>query len=96
MLRFFSDSGADRLLVVNLGRDLLLGPAPEPLLAPVEGQAWQLLWSSEAPVYGGSGIPAEDTDENWIIPGMSAAVLIPGPSTAGTGTKTRDLQEENG
>ena len=33
MLRFFSQSGADRLLIVNLGRDLLLGPAPEPLLA---------------------------------------------------------------
>ena len=37
MLRFFSPNGADRLLIVNLGRDLLLGPAPEPLLAPVEG-----------------------------------------------------------
>ena len=55
MLRFFSQSGADRLLIVNLGRDLLLGPAPEPLLAPIEGQAWRLLWSSEAPVYGGAG-----------------------------------------
>ena len=38
MLRFFSQSGTDRLLIVNLGRDLLLGPAPEPLLAPIEGQ----------------------------------------------------------
>jgi maltooligosyltrehalose trehalohydrolase len=46
VLRFFSEEAADRLLIVNLGRDLLLGPAPEPLLAPVEGQAWQLLWSS--------------------------------------------------
>ncbi len=46
---FSRRGGADRLLIVNLGRDLLLGPAPEPLLAPVEGQAWRLLWSSEAP-----------------------------------------------
>jgi maltooligosyltrehalose trehalohydrolase len=96
MLRFFSESGADRLLVVNLGRDLLFGPAPEPLLAPVEGQVWRLLWSSEAPVYGGSGIPVQDADGNLLIPGMSTAVLVPGPSTACTGAKTRDLQEENG
>ena len=32
MLRFFSESDGDRVLIVNLGRDLLLGPAPEPLL----------------------------------------------------------------
>ena len=55
LLRFFSESSGDRLLIVNLGRDLLLGPAPEPLLAPMDGQAWRLLWSSEAPRYGGAG-----------------------------------------
>ncbi len=96
MLRFFSEGVADRLLIVNLGRDLLLGPTPEPLLAPVEGQAWRLLWSSEAAVYGGSGGPAQDADGNWLIPGQSAAVLIPGPSTAATGAVTPDLQEANG
>jgi maltooligosyltrehalose trehalohydrolase len=80
MLRFFSKSGADRLLIVNLGRDLLLGPAPEPLLAPVEGQAWRLLWSSEAPLYGGSGSPAQDDAGDWLISGQSATVLIPGSS----------------
>jgi maltooligosyltrehalose trehalohydrolase len=78
MLRFFSRSGADRLLIVNLGRDLLLGPAPEPLLAPIEGQAWRLLWSSEAPVYGGSGGPAQDAVGDWLISGQSAIVLTPG------------------
>src|SRR5439155_5836891 len=37
-LRFFGDG--DRLLVVNLGRDLGLTPAPEPLLAPpAEGRS---------------------------------------------------------
>ncbi len=80
MLRFFSQSGADRLLIVNLGRDLLLGPAPEPLLAPIEGQAWRLLWSSEAPVYGGSGGPAQDAVGDWLISGQSATVLGPGSS----------------
>ena len=79
MLRFFSESGADRLLIVNLGRDLLLGPAPEPLLAPIEGQTWRLLWSSEAPLYGGSGDPAQDDDGNWLILGQTAAVLSSEP-----------------
>jgi maltooligosyltrehalose trehalohydrolase len=80
MLRFFAESGADRLLIVNLGRDLLLGPAPEPLLAPVEGQAWRLLWSSEAPAYGGSGGPAQDAAGDWLISGQSAIILVPGSS----------------
>jgi maltooligosyltrehalose trehalohydrolase len=33
VLRFFGDNGHDRLLLVNLGLDLHLNPAPEPLLA---------------------------------------------------------------
>ena len=82
MLRFFAPNGADRLLIVNLGRDLLLGPAPEPLLAPVEGLGWRILWSSEAPVYGGSGGPAQDAAGDWLVPGQSAIVLVPGTSVA--------------
>src|SRR5260221_5131058 len=35
LLRLFAE-GADRLLVVNLGRDLTLAPMPEPLLAPLD------------------------------------------------------------
>jgi maltooligosyltrehalose trehalohydrolase len=97
MLRFFSDSGADRLLIVNLGRDLLLGPAPEPLLAPVDGQAWQLLWSSESPLYGGAGVPAQDAEGNWLIPGQTATVLAPAPSAAvPKAKKVSDLREANG
>ena len=49
---------ADRLLVVNLGRDLHLRQAPEPLLAPPEGRAWEMRWSSEDVIYGGCGTPA--------------------------------------
>ncbi len=75
VLRFFGDDGDDRLLVVNLGSDLHLNPAPEPLLAPPLGRAWGLLWSSEAPAYGGTGTPALDTEENWRIPGHAAVVL---------------------
>ena len=97
MLRFFSESGADRLLIVNLGRDLLLGPTPEPLLAPVEDQAWRLLWSSEAAAYGGSGGPTQDAAGDWLISGQSAAVFAPGPSAAGhKAERARGLREANG
>jgi maltooligosyltrehalose trehalohydrolase len=80
VLRFFSETDADRLLIVNLGRDLVLCPAPEPLLAPVEGQAWRLLWSSEAPLYGGSGGPAQDAEGEWLVAGQCTIVLAAAPS----------------
>lgn len=73
-LRFFAEDGRDRLLLVNLGADLVLRPAPEPLLAPPEGRAWRLLWASEAPEYGGSGLrPLEE--EGWHLAARSALVL---------------------
>jgi maltooligosyltrehalose trehalohydrolase len=77
MLRFFDEDGADRLLIVNLGSDLVLDPAPEPLLAPIEGRVWRLLWSSEAPRYGGAGIVPLDPQGIWRFPGQAAIVLIP-------------------
>jgi maltooligosyltrehalose trehalohydrolase len=67
----------DRLLVVNLGVDLVLNPAPEPLLAPPAGKEWAILWSSEDPRYGGVGTPPLETTENWLIPGHAAIVLTP-------------------
>lgn len=77
VLRFFAEDGADRLLVINFGRDLHFAPAPEPLLAPPLNRCWRTLWSSEDPRYGGSGTPALDTDEGWRIPGHAAVVLAP-------------------
>ena len=81
VLRFFGEprGGADdRLLVVNLGRDLHLHPAPEPLLGPPEGCRWETQWSSEDPRYGGGGTPPLDTaDDNWHVPGRAAVVLKP-------------------
>lgn len=77
VLRYFGENGQDRLLVVNLGRDLHLEPAPEPLLAPPEGKRWVTLWSSEHPRYGGAGTPPLETDEGWRIPGHCAVALIP-------------------
>jgi maltooligosyltrehalose trehalohydrolase len=77
VLRFFSDDGNDRLLLVNLGVDLHLTPLPEPLLAPPAENQWRLLWSSENPRYGGGGAaPAENVD-SWSVPGKAAFVLSP-------------------
>ena len=36
----------DRLLLVNLGRQLDLAGAAEPLLGPPAGRRWRILWSS--------------------------------------------------
>jgi maltooligosyltrehalose trehalohydrolase len=77
VLRYFAGNGADRLLIVNLGRDLRFDPVPEPLLAPPEGQRWQLLWSSQDARYGGCGTPALEGESNWRIPGEAAVVLLP-------------------
>ncbi len=78
VLRYFGGNGGDRLLVVNLGMDANVDPAPEPLLAPPEEHGWQVLWSSEEPTYGGCGTPPIETEQNWWIPGRSAVLLKPG------------------
>jgi maltooligosyltrehalose trehalohydrolase len=77
VLRYFCDDGGDRLLLVNLGVDLHLNPAPEPLLAPPADSEWTTLWSSENPKYGGIGMPLIDSEDNWRIPGHAAVVLRP-------------------
>ena len=82
LLRFFGENGDDRLLLVNLGRDLHLDPAPEPLLAPPVDSEWTTLWSSEHPRYGGTGTPPLDTEDNWRIPGYAAVLLKPEPKHA--------------
>lgn len=74
VLRFFGEDGDDRLLLVNLGLDLLLAQMPEPLLAPPAERRWQFLWSSEDPRYGGLGTPPLGEDA-WHIPGHAALVL---------------------
>jgi maltooligosyltrehalose trehalohydrolase len=80
VLRYFSpEHRQDRLLVVNLGMDLELNPAPEPLLAPPPCAKWAKLWSSDDPPYGGCGTAELDSDENWKIPGHAAVVLHPVP-----------------
>lgn len=79
VLRYFGPDGDDRLLIVNLGVNLRLDPAPEPLLAPPAGCLWKLHWSSEDPRYGGVGTPPVETADSWQIPGHAAVVMIPYP-----------------
>jgi maltooligosyltrehalose trehalohydrolase len=74
-LRFFGGDAGDRLILVNLGRDLDLSPAPEPLLAEPADAKWCLLWSSESPFYGGCGREPVDERGLWTLTGQSALVL---------------------
>ena len=78
VLRLFGPPGAgDRLLVVNLGPDCTLVPAPEPLLAPPLGCRWALLWSSDDSRYGGDGGESDETNEGWRLRGESTVLLGP-------------------
>jgi len=78
VLRFATPAPHDeRLLVVNLGSDLIAGSFAEPLVAPPAGCTWQMRWSSEHVRYGGSGAYEIATADGWRIPGQSATVLAP-------------------
>lgn len=77
VLRFLGGDDGDRLLVVNLGRDLIFSPASEPLLAPPADSHWEIIWSSESAQYGGNGTPSPNTEGKWHIPGHAALVLGP-------------------
>jgi maltooligosyltrehalose trehalohydrolase len=86
VIRWFDPSklGADRLVVVNLGVELRLSVAAEPLLAPPSAdRRWRVLWSSEEPRYGGSGTAEPETEElNWLLAGHAAVVMAPVPAEA--------------
>jgi maltooligosyltrehalose trehalohydrolase len=75
VLRFFAPDGKDRLLLINLGMDTMLGPVPEPLLASAPGTTWQVLWSSEDPRYGGTGAVPVENESGWLLIGKSAVVF---------------------
>jgi maltooligosyltrehalose trehalohydrolase len=77
VIRYFAADGNDRLLVINLGRDLILDVVPEPLLAPPNPErGWQTLWESEAVCYGGRGVaPVESPDGTWRVAAESATLL---------------------
>jgi maltooligosyltrehalose trehalohydrolase len=74
LLRAFHASG-HRLIVVNLGDDLTLDPAPEPLLAARPGRRWRLLIDSEDVRYGGKGYAEPERDGVWQLTAHSACVF---------------------
>jgi maltooligosyltrehalose trehalohydrolase len=81
VLRWSDEEHGDRLLVINLDRELPLAPPAEPLLAPPYGATWQLLWSSEDPRYGGHGVATPVADAGlgeWRLPAQSAVLLVEG------------------
>ncbi|MGH8056786.1 MAG: DUF3459 domain-containing protein, partial [Candidatus Entotheonellia bacterium] len=80
VIRFFGGDGDDRLLCVNLGADLAYDPAPEPLLAPIQGGSWKLIWSSDDPLYGGPGRPNVSGEEGWRLPAESAVFFAAVPT----------------
>ena len=73
VLRWFDRAAGDRLLAVNLGDDLDLAPAPEPLLAPPRDARWQMTWSSDDPRYGGPGALEPCGGGGWRLAAESAA-----------------------
>lgn len=79
LIRFFADDGYDRLLLINLGRDTHLSPAPEPLLAEPADCDWEVRWCSEDPHYGGLGVPPLQKDQHWFLPGNAAVLLAAVP-----------------
>jgi maltooligosyltrehalose trehalohydrolase len=83
VLRWFSRTATDRLLIVNLDRQLTFDSIPEPLVAPPRGHEWTLAWSSEDARYGGHGVisPIEHGGRGrWNIAAQSATLLIARPS----------------
>ncbi len=79
-LRFLGDDFDDRLLLINLGRDLYPVPNSEPLLAPPPAREWSQLWHSEQPRYGGSCIAPLEHDRPWRLMGNCAVVLATRPA----------------
>ena len=82
MLRYCGEH-EDLVLVLNLGCDLDLSPAPEPLLAPPPGREWTVSWSSESVKYGGGGIAPLDSRSVLHLTGESAVLLSPVDGEAG-------------
>ena len=78
-LRYFGTT-EHLLLILNIGADLDLRPAPEPLLAAPASSEWSLIWSSESVVYGGQGTPPLWRDSRWRIPGETAVLLVGRPA----------------
>jgi maltooligosyltrehalose trehalohydrolase len=63
------------LLIINLGRQLEIATLGEPLLAPAKDSAWKLIWSTDAPRYGGPGVIDPLANVRWTLPPHSAMLF---------------------
>jgi maltooligosyltrehalose trehalohydrolase len=79
VIRYFGEEAGDRLLLVNLGPELALDSVAEPLLAPMRGQAWSVLWSSQDVRYLGEGTAPLRLEVGLRLPPECAVVLSPIP-----------------
>ncbi len=75
VIRYFGENSDDRLLLMNLERDLEYYPLAEPLLAPTKKKSWELIWSSDNPCYGGPGILHPCQENGWKLPAHTAILL---------------------
>lgn len=99
LVRFFGsgagggDAGqGERLLIVNVGREVAPKVFPEPLLAPPSGATWRLLWTSEEAAYGGEGARSPlGADGSWVFPGRAAVLMetVPAPEPEPVGAKPK-------
>ena len=60
---------------MNLGDDLEMTIAPEPLLAPPRARQWRQVWSSDDCDYGGGGALDILRSPLWTLPAESAVLL---------------------
>jgi len=79
LLRFARADGQDRLVIVNFGADTERATWAEPLLAPPPDSLWHVLFSSDAPAWGGEGTPEIDDGRRFLFPGRCTVVLGPRP-----------------
>jgi maltooligosyltrehalose trehalohydrolase len=86
LLRYFGETREiDRVVLVNLGTRCHAYPLAEPLAAPPLNMLWRPMWSSEDPLYGGSGTPSVDSDDGgWWLPPHSTVLLRPVPRDGAT------------
>jgi maltooligosyltrehalose trehalohydrolase len=75
LIRWFHPNREDRLLVVNIGDEIGLTPAPEPLLAPPPGARWVVMLSTDEPRFGGPGATNPCESNCWRIPAECATLL---------------------
>ena len=62
-------------LVVNVGEELELKPAPEPLLAPPVQSRWEMAMSTDEPRFGGPGATNPCQSNCWKVPAECATLL---------------------